>query len=476
MCPAFERLPATASLSRRLILGLIVAVAAVAVVIVLIAAGGDEDNEVPKGAVANVDGTAIEQTTFDHWFSVVTAVQQPPNAKKKAPPPKKGSQQYEQTAQQVMQFLVSAKWIEGESADRDITATPQEVARQFKETKKQSFPTEKAYQKFLKQSGQVQDDILYRVKLDVLSNKIRQEVTSGSAEVSDGDIEDYYKQNEAQFSQPERRDVQIVLTKAKGKADEAKQRLEGGESFKKVAKDLSEDPATKNQGGQLLGITKGQQETDFDAALFKAGKGSLQGPVKTSQGYYVFKVSRVTPATKQSLEQSKEGIRQLLVSQKQQQSLDKFTTGFRTKWRDVTNCAEDVVIPDCKNGEEPPPAGLGTGPAAKSGSGSPPALGGAQSAQSSSGQPGAPQPVPTATAPPATSGGGQPPATIGQAALGGAGGGGVPGGGIPQGAVPQQGGAPQGGAPQQVPPQQQQQAPQQAPPQQQQAPPQGGNP
>jgi foldase protein PrsA len=433
---------------------LIVAVAAVVVVIVLIAAGGDEDYKVPKGSVANVNGKTIPQPVFDHWFGVVTAVQQPPNAKKKTPPPKKGSQQYKQTSQQVMQFLVTARWIEGEAADRDITATPQEVARQFKETRKQSFPTEKAYEKFLKQSGQVQEDIDYRVKLDVLSNKIRQEITSGASDVSNGDIENYYKQNEAQFSQPERRDVQIVLTKAKGKADQALSRLKSGESFKKVAKQLSEDPATKNQGGQLLGITKGQQETDFDAALFQASKGSLEGPVKTSQGYYVFKVSRITPATKQSLEQSKEGIRQLLISQKQQQSLDKWTTGFRTKWRKRTNCVKELAIPDCKNGQEPPPAGLGTGPAAKAGSGTAPALGGVQLPSSTggfSGAPGAQQSAQAATAPAALSGNGQPYALIGESALGGTQGQ-IPGGGIPQGGVPQggapQGGAPQGGAPQ----------------------------
>jgi foldase protein PrsA len=407
-------------LVRRLaILGVIIA--AIVVAIVLIAAGG-EDHSVPAGAVADVGGKPITKTQFDHWLNVVVAVQQPPKSKQKPKAPKPGTKQYDQIAQQVMQFLVSAYWIEGEAADRGVTASADEVKRQFKQTREQSFPNEKAYQKFLKQSGQTQADIDFRVKLDVLSNKVRQEVTADTGDVSDKDVEDYYNQNKQQFSQPERRDVRVVLTKKQDKAQEALKEVQGGADFKKVAKKFSEDPATKDQGGQLLGITKGQQEPAFDTALFAAAKDKLSGPIKTSRGYYIFEVTKITPATTQPLSQSKAGIRQLLISQKQQQSLDKFTTGFRNKWRDKTDCLKRYAIPDCSNGKQPPPPGLGTGPAAKSGLGTPPALGGAQQSGLAAGAqgglpstPGAPGAPPTgapaaASTPPALTGAGQAPA------------------------------------------------------------------
>jgi foldase protein PrsA len=439
-------------LLRRLsILGVIAV--AIVVAIVLIAAGGD-DHSVPAGAVADVDGKPISQSQFDHWLNVVVAVQRPPKSKEKPKLPKPGTKEYEQTAQQVMQFLVSALWIEGEAGDRGATASPEEVKRQFKQTKDQSFPNDKAYKRFLKQSGQSEEDILYRVKLDVLSNKIRQEVTKDTGDISDDDVEDYYNQNEQQFSQPERRDVRVVLAKKEDKAQEALQRLRGKEDFKKVAKQLSEDPATKEQGGQLLGISKGQQEPALDKAIFAAAEGKLSGPVKTSRGFYVFEVTKITPATKQPLEQAKAGIRQLLISQRQQEELDKFTTGFREKWRDKTDCLKKLAIPDCSNGEQPPPAGLGTGPAAESGSGKPAALGGAQEQTAPGGLPGAtpgatpgavpgavPGAAPTAAStPPALTGTGQAPAL--SAAPAGAPG--LPGGAVPQGGAPQ--GVPQGGS------------------------------
>jgi len=88
---------------------------------------------------------------------------------------------------------------------------------------------------------------------------------------------------------------------------------------------------------------------------------------------------------------------QLLISQKQQQSLDAFTTGFQQKWRDRTDCAKGYVIPDCSNGKLPPQQGAGLGqgpqPPAKSGAGSPPALGGSGT------NPAVPGGVPGAAAP-----------------------------------------------------------------------------
>jgi parvulin-like peptidyl-prolyl isomerase len=421
------------------------ALAALAVVALALLAGcGGGGSKVPSGAVATVDGKPISKSEFDRWANIVFQSQQGTTrkGKKKLKPPKPGTPQYKQLASQVMQFLVSSRWIVGEAADRGLGASPAEIKRSFQQTKKQSFPSDKAYKKFLRSSGQTQADIDFRVTSDVLATKLRTEVTKKAGEVSDDDIKDYYDQNQAQFSQPERRDLQVVVTKNEQKAQEALKRLQSGESFKKVVNALSTDPATKQQDGKLLGVAKGQQEKTLDEAVFSAQKDKLVGPVKTQQGLYVFKVTKITPPSKQALAQSKEGIRQLLLSQKQQQSLDEFTQGFREDWRGKTKCLKAYVIPDCSNGEQPQ-TGLGTGgPPAKSGVGLPPALSPSQTAPSTPTIPGAPGSIGGAvpsTAPPATSGAGTPPA-LGGAPVTNV----TPG--VPQG-VPQTPQSPQGQSP-----------------------------
>src|ERR1700754_893519 len=206
---------------------------------------------VPGNAVATVDGEAIDKTDFSHWLTVAAKSSGQPNAavpdpeadyakcvaakRKATPAPAKGqpkvtdtqlktqcTQEYDQLRNQVLQLLISFKWIQGEAAAMDVKVTDAEVKKSFDEQKKQSFPKDEDYKKFIKTSGQTEADILQRVKLDLLSNKIRDKVVKGKDGVSDKAIQDFYNKNKARFAQPEKRDLRVVLTKDKVKADEAK--------------------------------------------------------------------------------------------------------------------------------------------------------------------------------------------------------------------------------------------------------------
>ena len=96
-------------------------------------------------------------------------------------------------------------------------------------------------------------------------------------------------------------------------------------------------------------MAKGQQEKALDAAVFAAKRGSLQGPVKTQFGFYVFRVQKITPASQQTEQQAATTIKQLLATQNQQKALDAFVKSFRAKWKGQTDCKGDYVTQDCKN-------------------------------------------------------------------------------------------------------------------------------
>ena len=359
-----------------------------AIVAVVVAGCG---NDVPSGAVAKIDDTVIKQEEFDHWLQAAAQGQQPPgaggevvvpdppdfteciDAKKQQPVPpgsKKPTdddlknqceQEFDSLKQQVMQFLISAEWIQQEADARDIEVSDEEVQKQFEDQKKQSFPNDKQYQQFLKTSGQTEDDLLFRVKLDVLSTKVRDEIIEGTDDISDEDISNYYDENKERFSQPERRDLNVVLTKTEAKANEAKQAIESGQSFKEVAKEFSIDEASKSQGGKLPAVAEGQQEKAFDDAIFAADKNELTGPVKTQFGWYVFEVTKVTPASQQSLDDAKETIKSLLKSEREQKALDSFIEDFQEKYKEETHCADDYVVQECENSSDETQTGPASG-------------------------------------------------------------------------------------------------------------------
>ena len=343
--------------------------------------------DVPSGAVAKVGDATITQDEFDKWLNIAAkgaaqggtaAVPDPPDfekcvaAKAKTPVPKGQKKptdealkkqcktEYDAIKREVMQFLIQAEWVQQEAADQDVKVTDAQIEKSFADQKKQAFPNAKQYKAFLASSGMTEEDIIFRVKLNELQQKLTQKVTEDAKKVSDEDVSAYYEKNKKRFAQPERRDLRVVLTKTEAKANQAKAALESGQPFKKVVKQYSIDEASKSQAGLLPAVSEGQQEKAFDAAIFAAKKDALEGPVKTQFGWYVFEVQKVTPASQQTLQQSEETIKNLLRSQRQQKALDEFIKSFREDYKDQTDCADDYRVAECKNA---PKDETDTGPA-----------------------------------------------------------------------------------------------------------------
>jgi foldase protein PrsA len=342
-------------------------------------------NDVPPGAVAKVGDDTITQDEFTKWLTAAVksqaqggsaVVPDPPDyakcvaAKKKQPVTGKAktstaalkkqcSSEYTTLKRQVMQFLIQAQWVEQEADKQNIKVSDKDVRKSFDQQKKQAFPTEKAYQQFLKTSGMSEADILFRVRLSQLQQKLTKKITQDADKVSNADVETYYNKNKKRFAQPERRDLHVVLTKTEAKANEARAALDSGQAWKDVVKKYSIDQASKAQGGKLQSVAKGQQDKSLEDAVFAAKKGDLTGPVKTQFGWYVFTVDKITPASQQSLDQSRDTIKNLLKSQRQQKALDDFIKDFQNKYKDKTHCADDFRVSECDNA---PKGATDTGP------------------------------------------------------------------------------------------------------------------
>ena len=365
--------------------------------LVLSACGGD----VPGNSVAKVGDQSIKKTTFDHWMQIAavssagqanpnsTATPKPQipdspsftkciaNKKASAAKPAKGQpepteaqlkgqcqQEYNTLRDQVLEFLIRGNWIEQETDKQKVSVSDKDVQKQIDAAVKQAFQNPGDFQKFLQRSGLTQADVFYQQRNQLLQQKLTEKVTKAQGKVTDAQIQAYYDKNKAKFATPERRDVRIVLTKQQAKAAQAKRALDSGQSWKTVTKRFSIDQASKAKGGLLTGVAKGQEEKAFDAAIFKAQKGKLVGPVKTQFGYYVFEVSKITAAKQQSLDQSKASIQQLLASDNQRKALDKFGKDYRKRWKAETSCRKGFTTADCKNGPKTQPT-TATAPAAQ---------------------------------------------------------------------------------------------------------------
>ena len=350
---------------------------------------------IPGNAVVQVGSTPITKVTFEHWLSVAAsssagtttaakpAVPVPPSytaciahEKSVAPKPAKGQAvpteatlktqcetQYKSLQTEVLGFLISSEWVIGEGSHLGVNVSDKEVKKEFEKIKDQQFPKPAEFEKFLATSGQTVSDLLLRVKLNMLSSKIQKKIAKGKGAPSKAEIAKYYKENQSRFGTPEKRSVEIILTKTEAAAASAKKEVQSGKSFASVAKSKSIDPTSKAKGGLLPEVTKGEEEAALDTAIFSAKANVLSGPVKTPFGYYVFEVKSSKPGSQQTLAQSEASIKQQLTATQQQAALSKFVKEFKKTWMAKTECRSEYVVADCKEYKAPKTPASTTGTA-----------------------------------------------------------------------------------------------------------------
>lgn len=319
----------------------------------------------PSGSVAKVGDIAIGRKVFDHWYELAYKSQQAlfnPKSKKALKVPKPTSKQGKMITQQIMGQLISDAEILQEAQEMGISVSQNKVDKQtdktFKQGKQQSFGgSQKKLDAFMKKTGLAREDIAYQAKINLLKEAIGKKVVEGKENVSDEEVKKNYEKNkEQQYTTPKRYDLLVVLTKNEDEANSAKERIDGGESFADVAKEMSKDTFSKEQGGKLPGVTEGQNGPKFDEALKSAKSGEVVGPVKTPLGYYVFEVTKSHEAKETPFKDAEKQIKQQLKMQKTSEAGQKFKENFDKKWRAATICAKDFKVPElCGNAPKPKP-------------------------------------------------------------------------------------------------------------------------
>jgi len=181
------------------------------------------------------------------------------------------------------------------------------------------------------------NQVRFENKEQVKVNYIRLSVTDIAKDinVSDEDIASYYQDNIASFTQAEQRRVSHILieftegdsdseVKAKTQADSVLARIAQGEDFATLAKELSNDTFSGENGGDLDFLEAGVMEPSFDDAAFAlTAVGEITELVKTSFGYHVIKLTELKVQVIQSLADVKTELHAKVSSEKAQ---DKFYT------------------------------------------------------------------------------------------------------------------------------------------------------
>ncbi|HEX5928810.1 MAG TPA: peptidyl-prolyl cis-trans isomerase [Solirubrobacterales bacterium] len=310
---------------------------------------------VPSGDVALVeDGPEGANTVSERELK--RAVLQRASQEGLKEPLKPGDEKFDEFQEAAMAELLEGIWIQGQAEELGIEPTQKQIDTELEQIKQQNFKGEAEFQEFVKNAGFTKEDILYRVKLQLLTTQIQEQITGQAPPATPAEIETYYETElESQFTEPETREARIVVNKDKAKIEDAKAQLEADNSpasWKKVAAEVSEDPNTKSKGGLQAGLNEEllQGQPELSAALFESDAGVIVGPTAVEGKFFLTEVVKLNPAKTQDLKEVQAQIQSQLDQQAQQTALADFAADFNSTWASRTFCAEGfAIVPNCSN-------------------------------------------------------------------------------------------------------------------------------
>ncbi|SDT99068.1 SurA N-terminal domain-containing protein [Halopseudomonas salegens] len=132
--------------------------------------------------------------------------------------------------------------------------------------------------------------------------------------VSDADVEDLYQREIGNLGEQRRAAHLLIETDsvddedAQARIAQARDRLDAGEDFAAVARDLSDDLGSANDGGNLGVVVRGSFDPAFEEALFALEEGEVSEPVRTSFGLHLIKLTGLQAPEVPSLESMRESL------------------------------------------------------------------------------------------------------------------------------------------------------------------------
>lgn len=219
-----------------------------------------------------------------------------------------------------------------------ITVTPDEVRDEFRRRNEKVrieyvlldpaalrariHPTEaelRAYYEAHRSSYQVPEQRAARYLL-VSLDRLRK-----STQISEDDLRALYQQQIDRYRVPERVHVQHILFMTVGKTDaeiaeiqkkaeRVLSELRHGADFATLARQYSDDPGSRDRGGDLGWIVRGQTVPEFEKVAFSLSPGSISDLVRTAYGFHILRVVAHEQAHTESFEQARASLEQTLLA------------------------------------------------------------------------------------------------------------------------------------------------------------------
>ena len=200
-----------------------------------------------------------------------------------------------------------------------------EVAGAIEELKKNNNATDDAqFRALLRAEGMTMEQVRRTVEERLAISRVLARQIRSSIIIREEELTQYYQDHPDKFQripEAEIRHIFIAVPQgtdeaaAKARAEEVLAKIRGGADFATIAEQHSDSP-TKDKGGELGAIHKGDLAPEIEAAAFSLPVGGVSDLIRTSAGWNLIKVERVRTETVAPIAEVRDAIRDQLFQEK----------------------------------------------------------------------------------------------------------------------------------------------------------------
>jgi peptidyl-prolyl cis-trans isomerase SurA len=294
-----------------------------------------ESSKIIDQIVAKVNGDIVSQDELERYTKELDAQLKAQNVSGAQYRQEMEQGQKDVLAKRIDELLLTQKGKElNINVDSDVSKYMANLQRQAG-----IVDTDKFHDYIRQQAGMTYEDFLNETKNQLLTREVIGQEVGRHINITDKEIEDYYKAHQSEFIREEKVFLSEILISTQGKdaagiaASEKKAKqiateASRGQRFTDLARDNS-DAATAKDGGFLGSYKKGDLEPRLEADVWNKPKGFVTQPIKLPNGFDIFRVDDHTKKGLAPLADVKSEIENQLYGPKMQPKVHEYLTQLR---------------------------------------------------------------------------------------------------------------------------------------------------
>ena len=291
-----------------------------------------QSTDAPK-IVATVNGTAIDAAKLDE---AVVGIRRHMARQGQIVPDEAAAQ----IRGDVLDHLIGEELLYQDSRQQGVVVDEKAIEAEL-ETMRQNFENPEAFKKALVVSGMSLDQLSERMRRQKAVEQLIEARIVPQVEVTDAQANAFYTAHPDLFVRPEQVRARHILLRAEKDAEAnvrnaARQRLEdirqqalSGSDFAVLAQTHSEDPGSKEKGGDLGFFGRGRMVKPFEEAAFALAPNQISELIETEYGYHLIQVTERKAAETLSFESVKPRIHEHLKQQQIRERVEGYVENLR---------------------------------------------------------------------------------------------------------------------------------------------------